>query len=70
MKVPWEDKLPCAALALLVLAVFYGTYFAKMLAQKRRGIQTRQIGRRREKDIWHTFREPPEGVRRQETKCG
>jgi len=53
MKVPWEDKLPCAALALLVLAVFYGIYFAKMLAQKRRGIQTRQIGRRREKDI-HT----------------
>ena len=50
MKVPWEDKLPCAALALLVLAVFYGIYFAKMLAQKRRGIQTRQIGRRREKD--------------------
>ena len=47
MKVPWEDKLPCAALALLVLAVFYGIYFAKMLAQKRRGIQTRQIGRRR-----------------------
>ncbi len=37
MKVPWEDKLPCAALALLVLAVFYGIYFAKMLAQKRRG---------------------------------
>ena len=53
MKVPWEDKLPCAALALLVLAVFYGIYFAKMLAQKRRGIQTRQIGRRKEKDI-HT----------------
>ena len=51
MKVPWEDKLPCAALALLVLAVFYGIYFAKMLAQKRRGIQTRQIGRRKEKDI-------------------
>ena len=36
-----------------MLAVFYGIYFAKMLAQKRRGIQTRQIGRRREKDI-HT----------------
>ena len=53
MKVPWEDKLPCAALALLVLAVFYGIYFAKMLAQKRHGIQTRQIGRRRETDI-HT----------------
>lgn len=37
--------------ALLVLAIFYGIYFAKMLSQKRRGIQTRQIGRRREKSI-------------------
>ena len=53
MKIPWENRLPYAILALLVLAVFYGIYFAKMLAQKRRGIQTRQIGRRREKDI-HT----------------
>ena len=51
MKVPWEDKLPCAALALLVLAVFYGIYFAKVLVQKHRGIQTRQIGRRKEKSI-------------------
>ena len=40
-------------LALLVLAVFYGIYFAKVLAQKRCGIQTRQIGRRKEKSI-HT----------------
>ena len=53
MKIPWENRLPYAILTLLVLAVFYGIYFAKMLAQKRRGIQTRQIGRRREKDI-HT----------------
>ena len=30
--------------ALLVLAIFYGIYFAKMLSQKRRGIQTRQLG--------------------------
>ncbi len=37
--------------ALLVLAIFYGIYFAKMLSQKRRGIQTRQIGRRKEKSI-------------------
>ena len=37
--------------ALLVLVIFYGIYFAKMLSQKRRGIQTRQIGRRREKSI-------------------
>ena len=53
MKIPWENRLPYAALALLVLAVFYGVYFAKVLAQKRRGIQTRQIGRRKEKSI-HT----------------
>ena len=39
--------------ALLVLAVFYGVYFAKVLAQKQCGIQTRQIGRRKEKSI-HT----------------
>lgn len=53
MKYPFEHKLPYALLALLVLAVFYGIYFLKMLAQKRRGIQTRQIGRRKEKSI-HT----------------
>lgn len=53
MKIPWEDRLLYAVLALLVLAVFYGIYFAKVLAQKRCGIQTRQIGRRKEKSI-HT----------------
>ena len=53
MKYPLEHKLPYALLALLVLAIFYGIYFAKVLAQKRRGIQTRQIGRRKEKNI-HT----------------
>ena len=50
---PLEEHLPYSVLAILVLAVFYGIYFAKMLAQKRRGIRTRQIGRRKEKDI-HT----------------
>ena len=49
----WEERLPYALPALLVLAVFYGIYFAKALAQKRRGIRTRQIGRRKEKSI-HT----------------
>jgi len=53
MKIPWANRLPYAILALLVLAAFYGVYFAKVLAQKRRGIQTRQIGRRKEKSI-HT----------------
>jgi len=53
MKYDLENHLPYALLAILALAVFYGIYFAKMLAQKRRGIQTRQIGRRKEKSI-HT----------------
>lgn len=53
MKLPLEDHLPYAVLALTVLVLFYGIYFAKMLAQKQRGIQTRQIKRRKEKSI-HT----------------
>ena len=53
MKNPFEERLPYAVLALFVLAVFYGIYFGKGLVQKRRGIQTRQIGRRKEKEI-HT----------------
>jgi len=48
-----RPSLTYALLTLLVLAVFYGIYFAKALLQKRRGIQTRQIGRRKEKSI-HT----------------
>lgn len=32
----WEERLPYALPALLVLAVFYGIYFGKVLAQKRR----------------------------------
>lgn len=31
--------------ALVVLALFYGCYFAKMFAQKRQGIRTNQMGR-------------------------
>lgn len=38
-------------MALLVLAVFYAIYFIKMWSQSKRGIQTRQIGKRKEKDI-------------------
>ena len=48
-----EEKLCYPALVLIVLAVFYGIYFGKMLAQKRRGIHTHQIGRRKEKEL-HT----------------
>ena len=48
-----EEKLSYPALALIVLAVFYGIYFGKMLVQKRHGIRTHQIGRRKKKRL-HT----------------
>lgn len=48
-----EEKLSYPVLALIVLAAFYGIYFGKMLAQKRHGIRTHQIGRRKEKEL-HT----------------
>mgnify|MGYP001717509147 CR=1 FL=1 len=54
MKYPLEEKLPYMWLALAVLAIFYGIYFSKMLAQKRHGIRTHQIGRRKEKTL-HTI---------------
>lgn len=53
MKYPIEEQLPYFALTLGVLALFYGIYFAKMLIQRRHGIRTRQIGRRKEKTL-HT----------------
>ena len=51
MEYPVEEALSYPLLALFVLAVFYGIYFAKMLAQKRHGIRTRQIGKRKEQSI-------------------
>lgn len=53
MQISFEEKLPYSFLALVVLAVFYGIYFGKKLVQKRHGIRTRQIGRRKEKEL-HT----------------
>lgn len=49
----WEEHMPYGVLCLVVLALFYGIYFTKVLLQKRRGIQSRQIGRQKEKNI-HT----------------
>ena len=49
----FEEKLCYPALALIALAVFYGIYFGKMLVQKRHGICTHQIGRRKEQEL-HT----------------
>ena len=53
MKLPLEKHFPYALAALAVLAIFYGIYFGKMLVQKRHGIRTHQIGRRKEKEL-HT----------------
>lgn len=50
----WEEYMPYAALCLGMLALFYGIYFTKVVLQKRRGIQTRQIGRRKERTL-HTM---------------
>lgn len=52
----WSDfvqTFPYPLLALLVLAGFYGIYFGKMLAQRRQGIRTNQIGKRKDKTL-HT----------------
>ena len=46
-----EERVCYPALALTVLAVFYGIYFGKMLVQKHHGIRTHQIGRRKEKEL-------------------
>ena len=48
MKIPLEEALPYRLLALAVLAVFYGIYIVKQWMQRRRGIQTMQIGRRKD----------------------
>lgn len=53
MNRPFEEKLPFFVLGLVVLAIFYGIYFTKMFVQKKHGIQTRQIGKRKEKEL-HT----------------
>ena len=53
MNLPLEVSLPYRLLALFVLAVFYGIYLIKQWMQKRRGIRTMQIGRRKDSQI-HT----------------
>ena len=48
MNLPLEEYIPYRILALIVLAVFYDIYLVKQWRQKRRGIQTMQIGRGKE----------------------
>lgn len=51
MNIPFEERLPFFVPGLVVLAFFYGIYFTKMFVQKKHGIQTRQIGKRKEKGL-------------------
>lgn len=53
MKLPLEEQMPYHILALAVLAIFYSIYLIKQWMQKRRGINTMQIGRRKDSNI-HT----------------
>ena len=48
MNLPLEESLPYRLMALFVLVLFYGIYLVKQWRQKRRGIRTMQIGRRKE----------------------
>lgn len=48
MKIPLEEYIPYRISALIILAVFYGIYLVKQWRQKRRGIRTIQIGRRKD----------------------
>ena len=57
-----EEYIPYRLLALFVLAVFYGFYLVKQWRQKRRGIQTMQIGRGKDTQT-HTV-ETLDGARR------
>lgn len=45
MKFPFEELMPYRIAAIIVLAVFYGIYFAKMPVQRRHGIETRHLAR-------------------------
>ena len=48
IKIPLEEYIDYRMMALLVLALFYGIYLSKQWRQKRRGIRTMQIGRRKD----------------------
>lgn len=48
INLPLEEYAPYRILALLILVMFYSIYLAKAWLQKRRGIQTHQIGKGKE----------------------
>lgn len=51
LHIGFEQNIDYRLSALAVLVVFYGIYFLKMYNQKKRGICTNQIGRRKEKTL-------------------
>ena len=53
INLPLEEYVPYRMLALLILIMFYSIYLAKAWLQKRQGIQTHQIGKRKERRV-HT----------------
>lgn len=46
-----KEKHVFQLLAVLIMLIFYSIYFLKMLSQRKKGIKTNQIGKRKEKDI-------------------
>lgn len=45
----FKEFMPYGLLSVIVLVIFYGIYYTKMIIQKRQGIKTKQIGSRKEK---------------------
>ena len=43
----FKEFMPYGLLSVIVLVIFYGIYYTKMLIQKRQGIKTKQIGSRK-----------------------
>ena len=56
MKFPFEELIPYRIAAIIVLAVFYGIYFAKMLVQRPRDRNTPDRAARKEINVpWGSF---------------
>lgn len=51
INLPLEEYAPYSMLALFILVMFYCIYLAKAWLQKRRGIQTHQIGKGKERRV-------------------
>ena len=49
----FKEFMPYGLLSVIVLVIFYGIYYTKMIIQKRQVIKTKQIGSRKEKKL-HT----------------